>query len=63
MRYYGHVAVPVKKRQFVSVNHDIQSTNFRVIDTRHEQAAAHMADGWARTTGFLELRLTPRGRA
>ncbi len=25
--------------------------NFRVIDTRHEQAAAHMADGWARTTG------------
>ena len=24
---------------------------FRVIDTRHEQAAAHMADGWARTTG------------
>ena len=23
----------------------------RVIDTRHEQAAAHMADGWARTTG------------
>lgn len=25
--------------------------SFRVIDTRHEQAAAHMADGWARTTG------------
>src|SRR6202030_1530139 len=25
--------------------------NLRVIDTRHEQAAAHMADGWARTTG------------
>ncbi len=25
--------------------------DFRVIDTRHEQAAAHMADGWARTTG------------
>ncbi|MEA2679514.1 MAG: hypothetical protein QOK03_1236, partial [Candidatus Binataceae bacterium] len=23
--------------------------NLRVIDTRHEQAAAHMADGWART--------------
>jgi acetolactate synthase-1/2/3 large subunit len=24
---------------------------FRIIDTRHEQAAAHAADGWARTTG------------
>jgi acetolactate synthase-1/2/3 large subunit len=24
---------------------------FRLIDTRHEQAAAHAADGWARTTG------------
>lgn len=28
------------------LNHDL-----RVIDTRHEQAAAHMADGWARHTG------------
>jgi acetolactate synthase-1/2/3 large subunit len=27
------------------------SHNFRVFDTRHEQAAAHMADGWARHTG------------
>ncbi|GBD14781.1 Acetolactate synthase large subunit IlvG [bacterium HR25] len=26
---------------------------FRIIDTRHEQAAAHMAEGWARTTGRL----------
>lgn len=25
--------------------------NVRVFDTRHEQAAAHMADGWARHTG------------
>jgi len=25
--------------------------DFRVFDTRHEQAAAHMADGWARSTG------------
>ena len=25
--------------------------DFRLIDTRHEQAAAHAADGWARTTG------------
>ncbi len=24
---------------------------FRIIDVRHEQAAGHMADGWARTTG------------
>ncbi len=24
---------------------------FRFVDTRHEQAAAHMADGWARITG------------
>jgi acetolactate synthase-1/2/3 large subunit len=24
---------------------------FRIIDTRHEQAAGHMADGWARVTG------------
>ena len=23
----------------------------RFIDTRHEQAAGHAADGWARTTG------------
>lgn len=26
---------------------------FRIVDTRHEQAAAHMADAWARTTGRL----------
>src|SRR3990170_1419342 len=24
---------------------------FRIIDVRHEQAAGHMADGWARVTG------------
>ncbi|MFZ1488926.1 MAG: thiamine pyrophosphate-binding protein, partial [Ilumatobacteraceae bacterium] len=23
----------------------------RLVDTRHEQAAGHAADGWARTTG------------
>jgi acetolactate synthase-1/2/3 large subunit len=28
-----------------------ESRGFRVIDTRHEQAAGHMADGWARVTG------------
>ena len=27
--------------------------NFRFIDTRHEQAAVHMADAWARITGQL----------
>lgn len=27
------------------------SEGIRVIDTRHEQAAAHMAEGWALTTG------------
>jgi len=26
---------------------------FRIVDVRHEQAAAHMADAWARTTGRL----------
>lgn len=25
--------------------------DFRIIDTRHEQAAVHMADGWGRITG------------
>ena len=25
--------------------------DFRIIDTRHEAAAVHMADGWARVTG------------
>ncbi|MDP2953954.1 MAG: thiamine pyrophosphate-binding protein, partial [Chloroflexota bacterium] len=25
--------------------------DIRIIDTRHEQAAVHMADGWARVTG------------
>jgi acetolactate synthase-1/2/3 large subunit len=31
--------------------HAAESRGFRVIDTRHEQAAGHMADGWARVTG------------
>ena len=26
-------------------------SGFRFIDTRHEQAAAHMADAWGRITG------------
>jgi len=31
--------------------HAASAHGFRIIDTRHEQAAGHMADGWARTTG------------
>jgi len=31
--------------------HAAESRGFRIIDTRHEQAAGHMADGWARVTG------------
>ncbi len=34
---------------------------FRVIDTRHEQAAAHMADGWARTTGRPGVAIVTAG--
>src|SRR6516162_8671589 len=34
---------------------------FRVIDTRHEQAAAHMADGWARTTGRPGVAMVTAG--
>ena len=33
----------------------------RVIDTRHEQAAAHMADGWARTTGKPGVAMVTAG--
>jgi acetolactate synthase-1/2/3 large subunit len=35
----------------------------RVVDTRHEQAAAHMADGWARTTDGPGWRWLRRDRA
>jgi acetolactate synthase I/II/III large subunit len=34
---------------------------FRVVDTRHEQAAAHMADGWARTTGRPGVAIVTAG--
>src|SRR3984885_7020176 len=34
---------------------------FRVIDARHEQAAAHMADGWARTTGRPGVAIVTAG--
>jgi acetolactate synthase I/II/III large subunit len=33
----------------------------RVIDTRHEQAAAHMADGWARATGRPGIAMVTAG--
>jgi thiamine pyrophosphate-dependent acetolactate synthase large subunit-like protein len=33
----------------------------RVLDTRHEQAAAHMADGWARTTGRPGVAMVTAG--
>src|ERR1700730_8480605 len=35
--------------------------DFRVIDTRHEQAAAHMADGWARATGRAGVAMVTAG--
>src|SRR5436190_24231250 len=35
--------------------------NLRVIDTRHEQAAAHMADGWARATGRPGVAMVTAG--
>jgi acetolactate synthase-1/2/3 large subunit len=34
---------------------------FRLIDTRHEQAAAHAAEGWARTTGRQGCALVAAG--
>jgi acetolactate synthase-1/2/3 large subunit len=34
---------------------------FRLIDTRHEQAAAHAAEGWARTTGRPGCALVAAG--
>jgi thiamine pyrophosphate-dependent acetolactate synthase large subunit-like protein len=35
--------------------------NLRWIDTRHEQAAGHAADGWARTTGRVGVALVTAG--
>ena len=29
----------------------VSDARFRLIDTRHEQAAVHMADAWGRITG------------
>src|ERR1700690_1358027 len=33
----------------------------RLIDTRHEQAAGHAADGWARTTGRVGVAIVTAG--
>jgi len=33
----------------------------RLVDTRHEQAAGHAADGWARTTGRLGVAVVTAG--
>jgi acetolactate synthase-1/2/3 large subunit len=35
--------------------------NIRIIDTRHEAAAAHMADGYARTTGRVGVAIVTAG--
>lgn len=35
--------------------------NFRWFDTRHEQAAGHAADGWARTTGRVGVAIVTAG--
>jgi len=35
--------------------------DLHVIDTRHEQAAAHMADGWARATGQPGVAMVTAG--
>jgi acetolactate synthase I/II/III large subunit len=33
----------------------------RLVDTRHEQAAGHAADGWARTTGRIGVAIVTAG--
>ncbi|MDJ0869022.1 MAG: thiamine pyrophosphate-binding protein [Myxococcota bacterium] len=39
-----------------AVQHDL-----RLVDTRHEQAAGHAADGWARTTGRVGVAVVTAG--
>lgn len=36
-------------------------TDIRIVDTRHEQAAVHMAEGWARSTGRPGVALVTAG--
>jgi acetolactate synthase-1/2/3 large subunit len=38
-----------------------RNAGLRLIDTRHEQAAGHAADGWARTTGKPGVALVTAG--
>src|SRR5512139_1345109 len=38
-----------------------RSRRLRWIDTRHEQAAGHAADGWARTTGRVGVAVVTAG--
>jgi len=38
-----------------------RSRHLRWIDTRHEQAAGHAADGWARTTGRVGVSVVTAG--
>ena len=38
-----------------------RAAGLRLIDTRHEQAAGHAADGWARTTGRPGVVLVTAG--
>jgi acetolactate synthase-1/2/3 large subunit len=37
------------------------AAGLRLVDTRHEQAAGHAADGWARTTGRLGVSIVTAG--
>ena len=37
------------------------AAGMRLVDTRHEQAAGHAADGWARTTGKLGVAVVTAG--
>ena len=40
-----------------------EDEGIKFIDTRHEGAALHMADGYARVTGSLPAESSPVGRA
>ena len=59
----GHLVVRALKKEGISTIFSLTGNTIdpiwdgcvdegiRIIDVRHEQAAAHMADGWARVTG------------
>src|SRR5918996_603106 len=62
-RHGGHLAAAVLKREGVEqlftlsgghiapIYDGCAAEGIRIVDFRHEQAAAHAADGWARVTG------------